>query len=63
VTPFWTCGRTTLSQFIITPKPFKVIIDQNYWRIKDPEFPEDDLIWYTDDSRADSKGKDLVFVA
>jgi hypothetical protein len=29
-------------------KTFKVIIDQDYWRIKDPEFPEHTLIWYTD---------------
>jgi hypothetical protein len=35
-------------------KTFKVIIDQDYWRIKDPEFPEDVLIWYTEGSRADS---------
>jgi hypothetical protein len=35
-------------------KTFKVIIDQDYWKIKDPEFPEDALIWYTDGSRADS---------
>jgi hypothetical protein len=43
-------------------KTFKVIINQDYWRIKDPEFPERTLIWYTDGSRADS-GQDLVFVA
>jgi hypothetical protein len=35
-------------------KTFKVIIDQDYWRIKDPEFPEHALIWYTDGCRADS---------
>jgi hypothetical protein len=35
-------------------KTFKVIIDQDYWRIKDPEFPKHALIWYTDGSRADS---------
>jgi hypothetical protein len=35
-------------------KTFKVIIDQDYWRIKDPAFPEHTLIWYTDSSRADS---------
>ena len=33
-------------------KTFKVIIDQDYWRTKDPEFPEHALIWYTDGSRA-----------
>jgi hypothetical protein len=32
-------------------KTFKVIIDQNYWRIKDPKFPEHALIWYTDGFR------------
>jgi hypothetical protein len=35
-------------------KTFKVIIDHDYWRIKDREFPEDALIWYTDGSWADS---------
>jgi hypothetical protein len=41
-------------------KTFKVIIDQDYWEIKDPEFPEDALIWYTDGSRADSgTGSDI----
>jgi hypothetical protein len=44
-------------------KTFKIIIDQDYWRIKDPEFPEDALIWYIDGSRADSQAQDLVFVA
>jgi len=32
------------------PKLFNVIIDVDYWRIKDPMFPEDALIWYTDGS-------------
>jgi ribonuclease HI len=36
-------------------KTFKVIIDQDFWRIKDPEFPEHALIWHTDGSRADSR--------
>jgi hypothetical protein len=36
-------------------KTFKVIIDWDYWRTKDPMFPEEDaLIWFTDCSRADS---------
>jgi hypothetical protein len=35
-------------------KTFKVIIDQDYWRTKDPVFSEDALIWFTDGSRADS---------
>jgi ribonuclease HI len=35
-------------------KTFKVITDRDYWRTKDPVFPEDALIWFTDSSRADS---------
>jgi hypothetical protein len=35
-------------------KIFSVIIDRDYWRKKDPVFPEDALIWFTDISRADS---------
>ena len=35
-------------------KLFKVTIDADYWRNKDPMFPEDALIWYTDGSRTDS---------
>ena len=33
---------------------FNVIIDRDYWRNKDPVFPEDALIWFTDGSRANS---------
>jgi hypothetical protein len=33
-------------------KTFSVIIDRDYWRNKDPVFPEDALIWFTDGSRA-----------
>jgi hypothetical protein len=33
---------------------FNVIIDEEYWRKKDPEFPEDVLVSYTDGSRTDS---------
>jgi hypothetical protein len=33
---------------------FKVIIDWDYWRNKDPVFPEDVLVWFTDGSIADS---------
>jgi hypothetical protein len=36
------------------PKFFTVIIDIDYWRNKDPMFPVDALIWYTDGSRTDS---------
>jgi hypothetical protein len=35
-------------------KNFRVMIDQEYWRNKDPVFPEDAVIWFTDGSRADS---------
>jgi ribonuclease HI len=35
-------------------KHFNVIIDEEYWRKKDPEFPEDVLVWYTDSSSTDS---------
>jgi hypothetical protein len=34
-------------------KYFSVIIDEEYWRKKDPVFPEDALVWYTDGSRTD----------
>jgi hypothetical protein len=33
---------------------FNVIIDLAYWKNKNPLFPEDALIWFTDGSRADS---------
>ena len=35
-------------------KIYKVIIDVDYWRNKDLEFPQDVLVWFTDGSRADS---------
>ena len=35
-------------------KIYKVIIDMDYWRNKDPKFPEDALVWLTDGSRTDS---------
>jgi hypothetical protein len=35
-------------------KCFDVVIDAEYWRNKDPSFPEDVLVWYTDGSRTDS---------
>jgi hypothetical protein len=35
-------------------KNFLVIIDQEVWKNKDPVFPGDALIWFTDGSRADS---------
>jgi hypothetical protein len=40
---------------------FKVIIDWDYWRNKDPVFPEDALIWLTDGSRANSGTGSGVF--
>jgi hypothetical protein len=33
---------------------FNVTIEWDYWRNKDPLFPEDALIWFTDGSRANS---------
>ena len=35
-------------------KIYKVIRDMDYWRNKDPKFPEDALVWLTDGSRTDS---------
>jgi len=35
-------------------KIFSVIIEWDYWRNKDPLFPEDALIWFTDGSMANS---------
>jgi hypothetical protein len=35
-------------------KIFSVIIDQDYWKNKEPVFPENALIWFTNGSRADS---------
>jgi hypothetical protein len=35
-------------------KIFNVTRDWDYWRNKDPVFPEDALIWFTDGSRANS---------
>jgi hypothetical protein len=32
---------------------FKLIIDWDCWKNKDPAFPEDALIWFPDGSRAD----------
>jgi len=36
------------------PKFLNIIIDADYWRKRDPVFPKDVLIWYTDGSRTDS---------
>jgi len=35
-------------------KAFSVIIDWDHWKNKDPVFPEDALIWFTDGSKANS---------
>jgi hypothetical protein len=35
-------------------KNFRVIINKKYWKNKDPVFPDNALIWFTDGSRADS---------
>jgi hypothetical protein len=42
-------------------RTFKVIIDWDYWRSKDPVYPEDSLIWFTDGSRADSGSGSGIF--
>jgi hypothetical protein len=48
----------TWSDYIIPvyhhSKIFRVILDRDYWKNKDPVFPEDALIWFTDGSRTDS---------
>jgi ribonuclease HI len=43
------------------PKIFSVIIDRDYWRKKDPVFPEDAVIWFTDGSKADSETMSGIF--
>jgi ribonuclease HI len=45
--------NTTIPIFNFS-KYFNVVIDAEYWRNKDPLFPEDVLVWYTDSSRTDS---------
>ena len=45
-------GYTTPSYY--HSKIFNAIIDRDYWRNKDPVFPEQALIWFTDGSRANS---------
>jgi hypothetical protein len=42
-------------------KNFVVIIDQEYWKNKDPLFPDNVLIWFTDGSRL-TQGHGLVFM-
>ena len=42
-------------------KIYKVIIDVDYWRNKDPKFPEDALVWFTDGSRTDSGMGDGIY--
>jgi hypothetical protein len=42
-------------------KIFSVIVHRDYWRNKDPLFPEDALIWFTDGSRADAGTGSGVF--
>jgi hypothetical protein len=44
-------------------KIYNVITDGDYWRIKDPVFPEDALICFTDVSRTDlATGKGIYGV-
>jgi hypothetical protein len=40
---------------------FKVIIDLDYWKNKNPAFLKDTLIWFTDGSRADSETGSGIF--
>ena len=40
---------------------FNIIIDWDYWRNKNPVFPEDALIWFTDGSRVDSRTGSGIF--
>jgi hypothetical protein len=35
-------------------KDFNVIIDWDYWKKKEPVFPKEALIWFTDGTRANS---------
>ena len=43
-------------------KAFIFIIDWDHWKNKDPLFPEDALIWFTDALRL-TRGQGLVFLA
>ena len=43
-------------------KAFSAIIDWVYWKIKDPVFHKDALIWLTDGSRANSAAGSAIFV-
>jgi len=40
---------------------FNVMIDWDYWRNKNPVFPEDALIWFTDSPRAGSGTESGIF--
>ena len=42
-------------------KNFKIIIGRDYWRNKYQVLPEDDLVWFTDGSRADSETGSCIF--
>jgi len=42
-------------------KAFSVIIDWDHWKNKDPVFPEDALIWFTDSSKANSGAGSGIF--
>jgi hypothetical protein len=54
VTLFWKCGQTTLPAVYYYSEDFNVIIDWDHWKNKDPLYPEDALIWFTDGSKANS---------
>jgi len=42
-------------------KTFSVSIDWDYWKNKDPVFPEDALIWFSDGSRANWRTGSGIF--
>jgi hypothetical protein len=42
-------------------KIFTAIVDWDYWRNKDPVFPEDALIWFTDGSMINSGTESGIF--
>jgi len=51
----------TIPVYYYYSKIFIVFIDWDCWRNKDPAFPEDALIWFTDGSRANSGTESGIF--
>jgi len=59
VEKYCTAREATNGVTLITPvyyysKVFSVIMDWDHWKNKDPVFPEDALIWFTDAFKANS---------